>query len=136
MDDADRTPLGVDGVITKTSPWPVNETVRRLSELVAAKGMKVFAVIDHSGEAKHHGLDLRDTMVVIFGTPESGTPVMEAEPLVALDLPLKVLVWADGEDTSVSYTSPGALGARYHLSDALTARLAGIDALTDALISS
>jgi uncharacterized protein (DUF302 family) len=72
--------------------------------------------------------------VVIFGSPEAGTPVMVAAPLVALDLPLKVLVWADGDQTKVSYASPGALADRYGLSDDLAGKLAGIDALTDAAI--
>jgi uncharacterized protein (DUF302 family) len=121
-------------IVTKESPWPVAETVRRLVDLVAAKGMKVFAVIDHSGEAKEKGLELRETKVVIVGSPEAGTPVMVAAPLIALDLPLKVLVWADGAQTKVSYTTPAALGARYHLSDDLAGRLAGIDPLTDAVV--
>jgi uncharacterized protein (DUF302 family) len=122
------------GVVTKLSPRSVEDTVARVCQLAGAKEMKVFAVIDHSGEAKAHGLDLRDTKVVIFGSPGAGTPVMEAAPLAALDLPLKVLVWADGQQTKVSYTAPSELAARYQLSDELAARLAGIDALTDAVI--
>ncbi len=127
--------IGSDGIVTKTSPRSVVDTVRRLSETATAKGMKVFAVIDHSGEARVHGLELRETVVVIFGSPEAGTPVMAAAPLAALDLPLKVLVWADGDQTRVSYTAPAALAARYHVSDALATRLAGIDGLTDAVIA-
>jgi uncharacterized protein (DUF302 family) len=96
--------------------------------------MKLFAVIDHSGEADAAGLELRDTKVVIFGSPRAGTPVMQAAPLAALDLPLKVLVWADGDETKVSYTAPAALAARYDLTDDLAAPLAGIDALTDAVV--
>jgi len=122
-------------VVTKQSPRSVAETVLRLSEIAVAKGMKVFAVIDHSGEAHAHWLELRDTKVVIFGSPQAGTPVMELAPLAALDLPLKVLVWADGDQTKVSYTALSALAARYKLSDDLASRLAGIDALTDALIT-
>jgi uncharacterized protein (DUF302 family) len=120
-------------VVTKPSPGSVDGIVARLCAMVAAKGMKVFAVIDHSGEAAAHGLTLRDTKLVIFGSPEAGTPVMEAAPLAALDLPLKVLVWADGDQTMVSYTAPAELARRYELDDALAARLAGIDALTDAV---
>jgi uncharacterized protein (DUF302 family) len=120
------------GIITKRSPRSVEDTVARLVDVVGAKGLKVFVVIDHSGEAKSKGLELRDTKVVIFGSPEAGTPVMVASPLAALDLPLKVLVWAEGDGTKVSYTSPEALAARYGLSDELAGRLAGIDALTDA----
>lgn len=123
------------GLITKLSSLSVPDTVSRLLTLVASKGMKVFAVIDHSGEAANVGLVLRDTKVVVFGSPQAGTPVMQASPLAALDLPLKVLVWADGDQTKVSYASPAALAARYDLSPELALRLAGIDALTDAVVS-
>ncbi|HTX31785.1 MAG TPA: DUF302 domain-containing protein [Solirubrobacteraceae bacterium] len=121
-------------VVTKSSPRSVPETVDRLSAIATAKGLKVFAVIDHSGEAEAVGLELRDTKVVIFGSPQAGTPVMQAKPLAALDLPLKVLVWQDGSDTKLSYTAPPALAARYGLSEELAKRLAGIDAITDAVI--
>jgi uncharacterized protein (DUF302 family) len=127
-------PRSAEGIVTKTSPRSVTDTVSRLSGLVTAQGLKLFAVIDHSGEARNTGLDLRDTKVVIFGNPEAGTPVMLAAPLAALDLPLKVLVWDDAGGTRVSYTAPGFLAARYGLSDELAARLAGIEGLTDALI--
>jgi uncharacterized protein (DUF302 family) len=122
------------GVITKVSPFSVAETVSRLVSLVTSKGMKVFAVIDHSGEAANIGSELRDTKVVIFGSPQAGTPVMRAAPLAALDLPLKVLVWADGSETKVSYTAPRALAARYDLTPDLATRLAGIEPLTDAIV--
>jgi uncharacterized protein (DUF302 family) len=121
-------------VITKLSPWSVADTVARLSTAVTEKGMKLFAVIDHSGEAEAAGLQLRDTKLVIFGSPQAGTPVMAAAPLAALDLPLKVLVWADGTETKLSYTAPAVLAARYGLGDKLSERLAGIDALTSAVI--
>jgi uncharacterized protein (DUF302 family) len=123
-----------DQIVTKLSPRPVAETVARLSDEIAARGLTLFAVIDHSGEARAAGLELRDTKLVIFGGPQAGTPVMEAAPLAALDLPLKALVWADGDQTKVSYTAPAALAARHGLSEALAARLAGIDPLTDAAI--
>jgi uncharacterized protein (DUF302 family) len=121
------------GVVVKTSRLSVSDAVQRLSQLIAEKGMKLFAVIDHSGEAQANGLDLRDTKVVIFGSPVGGTPVMEAAPLAALDLPLKVLIYDDGGRTRVCYTPPEELARRYGLSDELAARLAGINALTDAL---
>ncbi len=95
--------------------------------------MKVFAVIDHSGEAAATGLEPADTKVVVFGSPAAGTPVMEAVPVIALDLPLKVPVWEDAGQTLVTYTAPGELADRYHLSADLAARLAGIDPLTDVL---
>ncbi len=121
-------------IVTKQSPWSVADTVARLSAIVAAKGLKLFAVIDHSGEAEAFGLNLRDTKVVIFGSPKTGTPVMQAAPLAALDLPLKVLVWLDEHQTKLSYTAPRALAGRYDLSEELGNRLAGIDAITDAVI--
>jgi uncharacterized protein (DUF302 family) len=135
---AQGTPLaGTDsGVVTKSSPRSVEDTVSRLSALVAAKGMKLFAVIDHSGEATAVGLELRNTKVVIFGSPLAGTPVMAAAPLAALDLPLKILVWQDQDQTRVSYTAPAVLAARHALDDELAAPLAGIDPLTDAVTES
>ena len=107
---ADRGSAGAEGVVTKHSPRSVADTVARLRDLTAAQGMKTFAVIDHSGEAQDRGLELRDTKVVIFGSPEAGTPVMVSAPLVALDLPLKILVWSDGDRTMVSYTAPSVPG--------------------------
>ena len=122
-------------VVTKLSSRPVADTVSRLTDLVRTKRMKVFAVIDQSFEARQVGLALRDTTLVIFGSPAAGTPVMAASPLSALDLPLKVLIWADAGRTMVSYYMPAALAARHHLSADLAATLAGIDPLRDALIA-
>ena len=122
-------------IVTKLSPRSAAETVARLTAMVSAKGMKLFAVIDQRAEARQAGLDLRDTTLVIFGSPVAGTPVMAAAPLAALDLPLKVLVWADEGQTKVSYYSPDALAARHHLSADLARNLAGINALTDALVA-
>jgi uncharacterized protein (DUF302 family) len=119
-------------MVTKSSPSSVAETVARLERELEARGVKLFAVIDHSGEAAAAGLQLRDTKVVIFGNPAAGTPVMEAAPLAALDLPLKVLVWADGDQTRINYVDAAELGARYGLSDELAGRLAVIDAITEA----
>jgi uncharacterized protein (DUF302 family) len=126
---------GVD-VVIKLSPWSVADTLTRLLAVAAARQLKVFAIIDHSGEAENVGLQLRDTKLVIFGSPAAGTPVMQFAPLAALDLPLKVLIWAsDDYQTKLSYTAPGALARRYGLSVEHTARLAGIDALTTAVIA-
>ncbi len=121
--------------VTKISGRSVVDTVARLTELVAAKGMRLFAVIDQAAEARKVGLQLRDTIMVIFGSPVAGTPVMVAAPLAALDLPLKVLVWADGQQTKVSYDAPAAIARRRGLSPELAANLAGINALTDALVT-
>ena len=122
------------GVITKVSPRSVPDTVSRMTDLAESKGLKVFAIFDHSGMAELVDLQLRDTKVVVFGSPKAGTPAMVATPLVALDLPLKVLVWDDDGKTNVSYTAPATLAARYGLSDDHAAALAGIEPLTDALV--
>jgi uncharacterized protein (DUF302 family) len=123
------------GVVTKVSPRSVADTVARLEELLSAKNVKLFSVIDQRAAAREAGLDLRDTMLVIFGNPAAGTPVMDAAPLAALDLPLKVLIWDDAGDTKVSYYAPATLAARHHLSADLAARLAAIDPITDALVA-
>ena len=122
-------------VTTKVSPRSVTATVSRLTGILSAKDMKVFAVIDQSEQARDAGMELRETTLVIFGNPAAGTPVMAAAPLAALDLPLKILIWADGSRTNVTYYSPAAIAARYALSPELAAKLAGIDPLTDALVA-
>jgi len=122
-------------VITKLSYLSVNETVAKLTGMIGAKEMKLFAVIDQAAEARQVGLSLRETVLVIFGSPAAGTPVMAASPLSALDLPLKVLVWSDDGQTKVSYYAPAALAARHHLGPELAGNLAGINGLTDALVT-
>ena len=122
-------------VVTKLSHRSVADTVSALTAMISAKGMKLFAVIDQSAEARQAGLSLRETTLVVFGSPAAGTPVMAAAPLAALDLPLKVLVWDDEGQTKVSYYSPAALAARHHLDAGLAANLAGINPLTDALVA-
>jgi uncharacterized protein (DUF302 family) len=123
-------------VVTKLSGQSVADTVAKLTGMIAAKGMKLFAVIDQAAEAREVGLTLRETTLVMFGSPKAGTPVMAASPLAALDLPLKVLIWADGAQTKVSYYAPAALVASHQLTADLGANLAGINALTDALVAS
>jgi uncharacterized protein (DUF302 family) len=122
-------------VVTKLSPRSVADTVTRLKNIVTAKGMTLFAVIDQRAAAREAGLDLRETTMVIFGSPAAGTPVMDAVPLSALDLPLKALIWDDAGQTKVSYYAPASIAARHGLSADLAARLAGIDPLTDALVA-
>jgi uncharacterized protein (DUF302 family) len=128
--------IAVDGTVTKVSPRTVTETVARFTELAQAKGLRVFAVIDQAAEARHAGLSLRDTVLVLFGNPAAGTPVMAAAPLSALDLPLKFVVWDDAGVAKVSYVPPETLAARWGLSAELAAKLAAIGPLTDALIAS
>lgn len=124
-----------DGVVTKVSPRTVAETVARFTEIAQAKGLKVFTVIDQAAEARQAGLTLRDTVLVVFGNPSAGTPVMAAAPLSALDLPLKFAVWDDAGQTKVSYVSPQTIADRYGLDPALAANLAAIGPLTDALVA-
>ena len=122
-----------DGIISKDAAGTVAETVARLAGAIEARGMMIFTIIDHSGEAERVGLALRDTKVVIFGSPVAGTPIMQRSPLTALDLPLKVLVWDDDGHTRVSYTDPEVLASRHHLTAEQASPLAGIGPLTDAL---
>jgi uncharacterized protein (DUF302 family) len=122
-------------ITTKVSPRSVTETVSRFTGILAAKGLKVFAVIDQSAAASAVGMELRETTLVLFGNPAAGTPVMVAAPMSALDLPLKVLIWDDAGQTKVTYYGPAALAARYSLSPDLAAKLAAIDPLTDALVA-
>ena len=125
----DRVAAETD-VVTKLSRESVAATVAELTGTISAKGMRLFAVIDQAAEAREAGLTLRETVLVIFGSPQAGTPVMAASPLAALDLPLKVLIWADEGQTKVSYYAPAALAASHHLTADLAASLAGINALT------
>lgn len=123
-------------VVTKVSPHSVGETVDRFVELLGSKGLKVFAIIDQRAAARDVGLDLRETTLVVFGNPAAGTGVMDAVPLVALDLPLKLVVWAEGDQgTQVSYTAPAVLAARYGLTAEQAAAFEGIHGLTDALVA-
>jgi uncharacterized protein (DUF302 family) len=123
------------GAVTKTSPRTVGDTVARLLDVLASRGQKLFIVIDQRAEARAVGLELRETTLVVFGNPGAGTGVMDAAPLAALDLPLKILIWADGDGvTQVSYTDPDVMAARYGLSDDVVSPLRGVHGLTDALV--
>ena len=95
---------------TKESPWPVASTVERLTALIAGRGMTIFTTIDQRVAARSVGQELRETVLIVFGSPAAGTPVMDFAPLAELDLPLKLLVWNDGRQTRVSYLTPAALG--------------------------
>jgi uncharacterized protein (DUF302 family) len=131
----DMTPAGAqsaDGVVQKRSPLPVAETVDRLVVAIRAAGAKLFVVVDHSGEAERVGLRLRDTKLLIFGSPAAGTPAMIASPLAALDLPLKVLVWADDDGAVwMSHLDSAWLADRHGLAATVAAPLSAVDRLTD-----
>ena len=130
------TKEAAEGIVTKACPRSVDETVARLTRLLADKSLTLFSIVDHSGEAAKAGLEMPDTKLVIFGSPAAGTAVMVASPLAALDLPLKILVWADGDGVVwVSYNAPAYLARRHHLDDSLRARLEPIEAISEALVS-
>jgi uncharacterized protein (DUF302 family) len=103
-----------NGVVSWRSLHSVDATVERLKGLLAAKGVTLFALVDHSGEAAKAGLTMRNTKLLIFGNPAGGTPVMVAAPSIAIDLPLKILVWEDAAgDAWVGWNSPAYLAERH-----------------------
>lgn len=110
------TATSVEGLVTKRSGHSVDETVERLTGILRASGVKVFALIDHSGEAAKVGMAMPRSKLLIFGNPRAGTPLMIASPTVAIDLPLKVLVWEDSAGAVwVSYNASVYLETRHHL---------------------
>ena len=118
--------------MTRPSPFSVEETLARLQEAIRSRKLNLFAHIDHSREAKRVGLKMQEAHVLIFGNPKGGTPLMIASPLLALDLPLKALVW-QSEDGRVwvSSTSAAYLGVRYALPQELIGNIAVVDALIE-----
>jgi uncharacterized protein (DUF302 family) len=114
MKTQEITTDGPSGIIRFSSPWSFNETVERIEALLRSKKIKLFARIDQASEATGAGLSLRPTMLLIFGDPAKGTPLMDAYPSLALDLPLKALVWenAPGE-VYIGLNSPGFLQQRH-----------------------
>ena len=121
-----------NGVVTIPSHHSVDETVKRIEDTLAARSVKLFALIDHSGEAERAGLQMRPTKLLIFGNPKAGTPWMVATPSIAIDLPMKILVAEDPDGRVwVSYNDPGYIQARHHLPEELfrSFSTAGIDQL-------
>jgi len=104
-----------DGVIDLPSPYTVLEPADRLQNLLLAKGMKIFARIDQAAEAASVGMTLRPTILLLFGNPKAGTPLMVQFPSLAIDLPLKALIWESSGKVYVSFTSPEYLQKRHHL---------------------
>jgi uncharacterized protein (DUF302 family) len=118
------------GLIHLRSNYPITETVRRIESLLAAKGIKIFSRIDHSGEAEKAGLTMRPTQLLIFGSPKAGTPLMIASPSVAIDLPLKALIWEDNEGKVwISCNSPEYLQQRHNIPAELMKNIAGLGSL-------
>lgn len=126
---------GETGLVTRDSPYPVPETLGRIESALDAKGVTVFARIDHSGEAKAAGLTLRPTELLIFGSPKAGTPLMQAAPTIGIDLPLKVLVWQDDQgQVHVTWNSPDYLIQRHGLDASAAKPLAPIGGLIESAI--
>ena len=119
-----------NGLIRVASPYSIEETVRRLQAAFGEKGLQMFALIDHSGEAEKVGLKMPPTKLLIFGSPKGGTPLMVAAPSLAIDLPLKALVAEDAQNkVTVSYNDPEYLRERHGFPAELTKNLAGAGAL-------
>lgn len=118
------------GIIDKPSNRSVEQTVERLKNILQSKGVTLFALVDHSGEAEKVGMKMSPTKLLIFGNPKAGTPLMLAAPSVAIDLPLKILVWEDGQGKVwVSYNSAGYLQERHGLPQNLLPNIAVVEAL-------
>jgi uncharacterized protein (DUF302 family) len=116
-----------NGIVDVPSSHSVDETVERIKSILQSKGVTLFALIDHSGEAEKVGMKMRPTKLVIFGSPKTGTPLMLAAPSIAIDLPLKILVWEDAEGKVwLSYNSPEYLQERYGLPPDLVQNLAAV----------
>src|SRR2546425_13244567 len=126
------TPPSVEGIVTRPSPFTVEETLEHLQEAIHSRNLNLFAHIDHSGEAKRVGLTMQEAHVLIFGSPKAGTPLMIASPLLALDLPLKVLVWQGKDDRVwVSSTSADYLRDRYSIPRELISNIAAVASLME-----
>ena len=123
-------PAAEKGMIHLTSPYSVPETLRRLESLLQARGLAIFARIDHSGEAEKAGLKMRPTQLLIFGSPKQGTPLMVASPTLAIDLPLKALAWEDASGKVwLSYNTPEYLKQRHNIPNELLKNINGVGAL-------
>ena len=122
--------MGDSGIITRSSRHSVAQTVETLTAVLRAKGITLFALVDHSGEAAKVGMTMPPTKLLIFGNPKAGTLVMLAAPSVAIDLPLKILVWEDGQGRVwLSYNSPAYLMDRHGVPQALLPNIAVVETL-------
>lgn len=127
------TPAGSEGIVSIPSRHSVPDTVAALKSILAAKAITLFAVIDHSGEAAKAGLAMPPTQLLLFGNPKAGTPLMLASPGIAIDLPLKILVWQDAQgQVWLSWNSPEYLRARHSLAENFAPVLASAETLATA----
>jgi len=118
------------GIIDRPSNHSVDQTADRLKNILQAKGVTLFALVDHNGEAEKVGMKMRPTKLLIFGNPKAGTPLMLAAPSIAIDLPLKILIWEDAQGkTWVSYNDPKYLQQRHNLPAELLQNIAVVEAL-------
>jgi uncharacterized protein (DUF302 family) len=125
-----------NGIVSKLSNHSVDETVQKLKALLQAKGITLFALVDHSGEAEKVGMKMPPTKLLIFGDPKGGTPLMLASPSAAIDLPLKILIAEDANEKAlVSYNSPAYLQQRHNLPPDLLQNIAVVEALVAQVIS-
>src|SRR6266481_3020339 len=123
-----------NGIVDKLSNHSVDETVEKLKGILQSKGVTLFAMIDHSGEAAKVEMKMRPTKLLIFGNPKGGTPVMLAAPSIAIDLPLKILVWEDAQGkVLVTYNSLACLQQRHHLPPELLQNIVVVEALAKAV---
>ena len=119
-----------NGIINVPSNHSVDETVESLKNILQAKGVNLFAVVDHSGEAAKVGMQMPPTKLLIFGSPKAGTPLMQAAPSIAIDLPLKILIWEDAQKKVwASYNSPAYLQERHNLPAELLQNIAVVETL-------
>ena len=122
-----------NGIVDVPSSHSVDEAVEKLKAILQSKGVALFALVDHSGEAQKVGFEMRPTKLLIFGNPKAGTPLMQAAPSAAIDLPLKILVWEDAEGKVwLSYNSPDYLRRRHRLPQGLLQNIAVVEALAAA----
>jgi uncharacterized protein (DUF302 family) len=123
---------GGNGIVEVASSHSVDQTVDRLKGILQAKGVTLFALVDHSGEAEKVGMTMRPTKLLIFGSPKAGTPLMQAAPGIAIDLPLKILVAEDEQGKVwISYNSPEYLQERHHLPAELVQNIAVVKMLAE-----
>ena len=121
-----------NGFITKPCKDSVVATTERFAALLKAKGITLFALVDHSGEAEKAGLKMPSTKLLIFGNPKGGTPVMLAAPTIAIDLPLKVLVWEDARGKAwISFNDPAYLQKRHNVPGELVKNISVVEGLVD-----
>jgi len=127
---AQPAPASSKGIIDRPSHYSVDQTVDRLKTILQFKGVSLFAFVDHSGEAEKAGMKMRPTKLLVFGSPKAGTPLMLATPSIAIDLPLKILVWEDGQGKAwISYNSPEYLKERHGLPEELLPAIAAVEAI-------